>query len=149
MGGGDGRSRSARPRSSAVGGITPMEFHRKRAVETGTAVLTPPAPPAEGLFSEATSERYRRVRGFTEQLCAPLAVEDYVVQSMADVSPAKWHLAHTTWFFETFVLEPATPDYQPFHPLYRYLFNSYYNTVGDRYPRPRRGLLSRPTVAEV
>jgi ergothioneine biosynthesis protein EgtB len=95
------------------------------------------------------ARRYREVRGLTEALCAPLAVEDHVVQSMPDASPAKWHLAHTTWFFETFVLAAAVPAYRPVHPLYNYLFNSYYNAVGDRWPRPARGLLSRPTVAEV
>jgi ergothioneine biosynthesis protein EgtB len=72
-----------------------------------------------------------------------------VVQSMDDVSPSKWHLAHTTWFFETFVLEPFYPGYRCFNPAYAVLFNSYYNSVGDIYPRPDRGLLSRPTVAEV
>ena len=95
------------------------------------------------------SARFREVRGFTEQLCEPLTVEDYVVQSMPDVSPTKWHLAHTTWFFETFVVAPAIPDYQPFHPSYGYLFNSYYNSVGERHDRPRRGLLTRPTVEEI
>jgi ergothioneine biosynthesis protein EgtB len=93
--------------------------------------------------------RYQEVRRFTEKLCEPLAVEDYVIQPMPDVSPTKWHLAHTSWFFETFVLTPAVPDYRPFHPLFGYLFNSYYNAVGKRHCRPRRGLLSRPTVEEV
>src|SRR5207302_2246844 len=69
--------------------------------------------------------------------------------SMPDASPAKWHLAHTTWFFETFLLAAFDPAHEPFHPHYGYLFNSYYNAVGDRLPRPRRGLLTRPTVAEV
>ncbi|HKU40785.1 MAG TPA: DinB family protein, partial [Polyangiales bacterium] len=91
---------------------------------------------------------YRAVRAWTEALCQPLLPEDYVVQSMPDASPAKWHLAHTTWFFETFVLAQR-PGYQPFHPLYAELFNSYYETVGPRHPRPERGLLTRPSVAEV
>jgi ergothioneine biosynthesis protein EgtB len=78
-----------------------------------------------------------------------LEPEDYQLQSMPDCSPPKWHLAHTTWFFETFVLAPHVPRFRPFHPLYCYLFNSYYDAVGDRWPRPARGLLSRPTVAEV
>ena len=95
------------------------------------------------------AERYRQVRQWTEQLCSPLATEDYVIQSMPDASPARWHLAHTTWFFETFVLKPFVPDYEPYHPLYEFLFNSYYNAVGAQYPRPERGLLSRPTVSEV
>jgi ergothioneine biosynthesis protein EgtB len=94
------------------------------------------------------SERYRAVRGFSETLCEPLVAEDYVIQSMPDVSPTKWHLAHTSWFFETFVLKPAAPDYRPLHPQYAYLFNSYYVAAGERHCRDKRGLLSRPTVAE-
>jgi ergothioneine biosynthesis protein EgtB len=82
-------------------------------------------------------------------LVAPLAIEDYVIQSMPDVSPAKWHLAHTSWFFETFVLREGVDNYKPFHPKYGYLFNSYYNAIGDRFARPERGHLSRPTVREV
>src|SRR4029077_12925948 len=76
-------------------------------------------------------------------------IEDYVIQSMPDASPVKWHLAHTSWFFETFILIPHFPNYRPFHPDFGVLFNSYYNAVGPRWPRPDRGLLSRPTVAEV
>ena len=91
---------------------------------------------------------YRRVRGVSEQIARPLSAEDCVVQSMPDVSPTRWHLAHTTWFFETFVLK-RQPGYRCFNERFEYLFNSYYNTVGDQFPRPRRGLLSRPTVAEV
>lgn len=94
-------------------------------------------------------ERFREVRGQSERLCTPLAIEDYVVQSMPDVSPPKWHLAHTTWFWETFLLQPNVADYRPFHPRYNYLFNSYYEAVGKRHPRPERGLLSRPTVEEI
>jgi ergothioneine biosynthesis protein EgtB len=91
---------------------------------------------------------YAGVRAATEALCSGLETEDYVAQSMPDASPVKWHLAHTTWFFETFVLA-ARAGYRPFHPQYRYLFNSYYEAVGERWSRPERGLLSRPTVAEV
>ncbi len=91
--------------------------------------------------------RYDAVRAFTEALCAPLAPEDCVVQSMPDASPTKWHLAHTSWFFETFVLREAGP-YEPFDPRYGFLFNSYYVSAGERYSRPRRGLLTRPTVEE-
>jgi ergothioneine biosynthesis protein EgtB len=94
-------------------------------------------------------ERYHAVRTFTEQLCRPLEIEDYVVQSMPDVSPTKWHIAHTSWFFETFVLQPTLNNYTSLHPQYNYLFNSYYNTVGTRHCRPKRGLISRPTVQEV
>ena len=92
---------------------------------------------------------YRAVRGQTEALAEPLEPEDFVVQSMPDASPVKWHLAHTTWFFETFVLKAALPDYQPRFPQYNFLFNSYYNTIGERIARDRRGLLSRPTIGEV
>jgi ergothioneine biosynthesis protein EgtB len=92
---------------------------------------------------------YKRVRAATEALCRTLAPEDCVVQSMPDASPTKWHLAHTTWFFETFILRPFLSGYAPVHPAYEVLFNSYYTAVGAQYPRPRRGLLSRPTVAEV
>ena len=92
---------------------------------------------------------YRRVRSFSEELCRPLAIEDHVIQSMDDVSPAKWHLGHVTWFFETFLLAPELPGYDPFHPRFAFVFNSYYNAVGERHPRARRGLLARPTVAEV
>jgi ergothioneine biosynthesis protein EgtB len=82
-------------------------------------------------------------------LAAPLSDEDCGAQSMPDASPVKWHLAHTTWFFETFILERFEPDFQPFHPAFRVLFNSYYNGVGDKHPRPQRGLLTRPSMAEV
>ncbi|HEY1586104.1 MAG TPA: ergothioneine biosynthesis protein EgtB [Polyangia bacterium] len=91
---------------------------------------------------------YGEVRKATEALCQGLAVEDFVAQSMPDASPLKWHLAHTTWFFETFVLA-ALPGYRPFDPRYAFLFNSYYEAVGARWDRPSRGLLTRPTVEEV
>ncbi len=94
-------------------------------------------------------ERYRAIRRFTEELTKGLSPEDCVVQSMPDASPAKWHLAHTTWFFETFLLQEYRPNYRAFHPRYSYLFNSYYNAVGERHPRPGRGLLTRPSFAEV
>ncbi|MGD2111045.1 MAG: ergothioneine biosynthesis protein EgtB, partial [Phycisphaerae bacterium] len=81
--------------------------------------------------------------------CEPLETEDFVVQSMPDASPTRWHLAHTTWFFETFVLRPSHPPYAEFHPDFVYLFNSYYNAVGPQYPRPQRGLCSRPTVKQI
>ncbi len=92
---------------------------------------------------------YREVRDLTEALAAPLSAEDQTVQTMPDVSPTKWHRAHTTWFFETFVLLRHAPGYRPFDPAYQYLFNSYYEAVGERYPRPQRGLLSRPGVAAI
>jgi len=99
--------------------------------------------------SRVPLDRFRAVRDFSEALATPLSAEDQTIQSMPDVSPTKWHLAHTTWFFETFVLVPHAPDYRVFHPAFGYLFNSYYEAVGERHPRPRRGLLSRPGVAEV
>ncbi len=94
-------------------------------------------------------ERLRQTRRLTEDLAAALAPEDQMVQSMPDVSPTKWHRAHTTWFFETFVLVPHLPGYQVVHPTYHYLFNSYYEQVGERHPRHQRGLISRPTCDEV
>jgi ergothioneine biosynthesis protein EgtB len=98
---------------------------------------------------EALAARYLAVRRASEALCRPLAVEDYGLQAMADASPPKWHLAHTGWFFETFLLIPYLPGYRPLHPQFEYLFNSYYQAVGPQFPRAQRGLLSRPTVEEV
>lgn len=94
-------------------------------------------------------ELYWEVRALSEKICQPLETEDYVVQSMEEVSPTKWHLAHTSWFFETFVLASGDRDYASPHPEFSYLFNSYYFQAGERYPRPRRGLLTRPGVQEV
>ena len=91
---------------------------------------------------------FHQVRNFTNALCTDLEPEDYVVQSMPDVSPTKWHLAHTTWFFETFILKKFVPGYRPEIPEYAYLFNSYYNAAGDMHRRDLRGLVSRPTVRE-
>jgi ergothioneine biosynthesis protein EgtB len=105
--------------------------------------------PSEKISPSELAQRYSETRAFTERLAAPLAVEDCVIQSMPDVSPTRWHMAHTTWFFETFVLAQFLPGYAAFNPAYAYLFNSYYNSVGSQFPRPRRGLLSRPTVSEV
>jgi ergothioneine biosynthesis protein EgtB len=93
-------------------------------------------------------EQYHAVRRFSQRLCQPLSPEDCTIQSMPDVSPTRWHLAHTTWFFETFLLGQL-PDYRAFDPSYEYLFNSYYNTVGKQFPRPQRGLLSRPGLDEI
>ncbi|MGO8699477.1 MAG: ergothioneine biosynthesis protein EgtB [Limisphaerales bacterium] len=94
-------------------------------------------------------QRYRRVRRFSGTLCETLEPEDCVVQTMPETSPTKWHLAHTSWFFETFVLKQFFPGYHSMHPQFGFLFNSYYNAVGPFYSRPHRGLLSRPTVQEV
>ena len=98
---------------------------------------------------DALVQRYIRVRGATETLCGPLMIEDYGLQGMPNTSPLRWHLAHTTWFFETFVLKPYLSHYSAFHPQFEQLFNSYYETVGAPFPRARRGLLSRPTTDEV
>jgi ergothioneine biosynthesis protein EgtB len=95
------------------------------------------------------SSHYRTARIATERLAGPLSAEDCAIQSMPDASPVKWHLAHTSWFFETFVLAPHLPGYRLFHPSFRMLFNSYYNSIGEKHPRPRRGLLSRPSLEEV
>ncbi|HEX2699597.1 MAG TPA: ergothioneine biosynthesis protein EgtB [Acidimicrobiales bacterium] len=92
---------------------------------------------------------FSEVRRLTDRLAAPLSAEDQTVQSMPDTSPTTWHRAHTTWFFETFLLEQSVPGYQSFHPGYCYLFNSYYEAVGPRHARPQRGLITRPGVAEV
>src|SRR5690606_22395830 len=99
--------------------------------------------------ADALAARYDEVRAFTERLCEGLAAEDYVVQSMPDVSPTKWHLAHTSWFFETFVLRPHLADYRPIEERYAFLFNSYYVHAGERHCRAQSGYISRPTVAEV
>jgi len=98
---------------------------------------------------DALATRYRAVRGLSEQLRAPLSAEDCQAQSMPDASPTKWHLAHTSWFFETFVLAAARTDYRPFDAAFRVLFNSYYQQVGAQHPRPQRGLLTRPSLDEV
>ncbi len=107
-------------------------------------VLAPSAGPTQTL-----AERYRAVRQRTEWLCEPLETEDYVIQTMTDVSPTRWHLAHVSWFFETFILKPHLPGYEPLDPQYAYLFNSYYVQAGQRHARAQRGFLSRPTVAQV
>jgi ergothioneine biosynthesis protein EgtB len=100
-------------------------------------------------MTDILSSDYHAVRQYTMALAEPLSDEDCCVQSMPDASPVKWHMAHTTWFFETFILERFEPEFRPFHPMFRVLFNSYYNGVGDKHPRPRRGLLTRPSAAEV
>lgn len=98
---------------------------------------------------EALAKRYTTVRRMSEALCQPLVPDDYNLQATPEVSPAKWHLAHTTWFFETFLLKAFVTDYRPFHPQFEYLFNSYYEQVGTPFPRAQRGLISRPTTEEV
>jgi len=104
--------------------------------------------PASQSRVEGLRDRFHQTRRFTDALSAGLEPEDCVVQSMPDVSPTKWHLAHTTWFFETFILKKFVPGYRAEIPEYAYLFNSYYNAAGDMHRRDLRGLISRPTVSE-
>ncbi|HEY9646455.1 MAG TPA: ergothioneine biosynthesis protein EgtB [Chroococcidiopsis sp.] len=141
--------------------VSPLSSSTSSPIVPGTAIPGNAAPEnaiSENAISEnavaqsphrSLATAYGQVRQLSEQICQPLMVEDYGVQTMPDVSPPKWHLAHTTWFFETFLLIPHLPNYQVFHSQFGYLFNSYYEAVGQRHPRPQRGLLSRPTVAEV
>jgi ergothioneine biosynthesis protein EgtB len=100
------------------------------------------------LPSHTLAQTYRAVRAYTEALAAPLSAEDCTIQSMPDASPVKWHLAHTSWFFETVILS-RRPGYKPFDPRFAFLFNSYYEALGPRHPRPRRGLLTRPGLDEI
>src|SRR3954464_7677701 len=97
----------------------------------------------------ALQERFAQVRAHSLELAAPLSAEDQCVQAMPDASPTKWHLAHTSWFFETVVLGPHVSGYQAFEPRWNTLFNSYYESLGARHPRPQRGLLTRPLLASV
>lgn len=114
-----------------------------------------PSPQPVGAWSRPAaaertlSQRYDAVRALSVELSRPLSPEDCQAQSMPDCSPVKWHLAHTTWFFETFVMGKYDPGRESFHPQYRMLFNSYYNAIGDKHPRPQRGLLTRPPLADV
>lgn len=112
-------------------------------------MLRPDDPGAAPQTPSRLAQAYDGVRRATLALAAPLSPEDCCVQSMPDASPVKWHLAHTTWFFETFVLEPHEPGFAPFHPAFRVLYNSYYQGVGARHPRAERGLITRPGLQEV
>jgi len=103
----------------------------------------------DGPLTVVMPDGYQAIRHVTETLCINLDPEDCLAQSMADTSPAKWHMAHTTWFFETFVLQPHAPNYKCFHPQFSFLFNSYYNGAGERHARPQRGLLTRPSLRTV
>lgn len=98
---------------------------------------------------QALSFAYQHVRQASIDICSPLVYDDYQIQSITETSPPKWHLGHVTWFFETFLLQAFVKDYQPYHPRFNFLFNSYYQTVGTMQPRPQRDLLARPTVEEV
>ena len=101
------------------------------------------------LSREKLINRFKEIRAFSLKLCETLVTEDFVIQSMPDASPTKWHLAHTSWFWEAFVLKEVNPDYKSINPQFNYLFNSYYTLIGKRFSRPHRGLLARPTVKEV
>ncbi|EGF32950.1 hypothetical protein IMCC9480_1561 [Oxalobacteraceae bacterium IMCC9480] len=111
--------------------------------------MNAPAELARQQPAEALAAQFAAVRARTVALAAPLSPEDACVQSMADASPAKWHLAHTTWFFETFILECFEAGFQPHHPAFRVLFNSYYNGIGEKHARAQRGLITRPSLDEV
>ena len=100
-------------------------------------------------LAEELAHGFRSVRETTCSLAEPLSAEDCAVQSMPDASPTKWHMAHTTWFFETFILAAQNSDFLPFAPSFSTVFNSYYNSVGEQYPRPQRGLLTRPNLTTV
>jgi ergothioneine biosynthesis protein EgtB len=113
------------------------------------ATVHQPPTTAAHQFAGSVASTYARIRAVTFALCDSLEIEDFVVQSMPDASPTKWHLAHTSWFFEQFILKPHLRGYRYFHPHYDYLFNSYYQTVGPMHQRPERGQLTRPTVSEV
>src|SRR6476661_4573685 len=103
----------------------------------------------ELLTATGLARQFLDTRLQTEALCAPLEIEDYVVQPVVDVSPPKWHLAHTSWFWEQFVLGSFSPSYQAYDPRFAFLFNSYYIQAGEFHPRRERGELTRPTVAEI
>ena len=120
-------------------------------IEVAVQVANLPRPLFTGLAHDAGTlvARYHEVRRVSDELCSPLAVEDYVIQAMADVSPPRWHLGHVSWFFDAFVLTPYLPGFRTPNEQYHYLFNSYYNEGGPQWAREHRGSLSRPTVAEV
>jgi ergothioneine biosynthesis protein EgtB len=142
--------REAARSDAMAGGLTQAAEATKgapRGARERGAFASAQAPGSGG--HPALASRYRAVRQHTEHLAAALTDEDQCVQSMPDASPAKWHRAHTTWFFETFILQPNTPGYRAFDPAFAYLFNSYYETLGARHPRPQRGMLTRPGATRV
>lgn len=136
-----------------------LSGHAPRRERTGfpdPAFWPDPFPPARGSGGDAWRGwlggwlgAFREVRAETERRAAPLSPEDQAVQSMPDASPTKWHRAHTTWFFEQFILGPHVPSYRPYDPRFAFLFNSYYVAAGPRHARPKRGLLTRPDAADV
>ena len=132
--------------------MTPLKEGRRsrRARGTSNNATTRRSPrPGSAPTDDVTPERYLEVRSLTEELARPLSAEDQTVQSMPDVSPTKWHRAHVTWFFETFVLADHEPEFEPFQDTYWFLFNSYYEAVGPRFSRPIRGVISRPGAHDV
>ena len=111
---------------------------------------TLPAPPSSTSSAASLLRRYQAVRQQTSTCCAPLSAEDQMVQSCAEASPTKWHQAHTSWFFETFVLTPFLPGYHSFHPAFHWLFNSYYKSLGEEIPEKKlRASFSRPSLDEI
>src|SRR4051812_15157090 len=125
-------------------------FERRAFTDSGGAIDVPERELARfELRASSFVDSYLGVRERTEALVRPIGAEDMVVQSMPDCSPAKWHLAHVTWFFESFLLAVHSPDYRVFNQSYGYLFNSYYEALGSRQPRAQRGLLTRPALLEV
>jgi ergothioneine biosynthesis protein EgtB len=128
---------------------TPPSRPLPAAPAVPAATVAPVATPTPAAPGTPLLEAFVHNRGTTLALCEPLETEDYGLQSMPDASPVKWHLAHTSWFYEEFLLREHAPDYLPFHPAFRELFNSYYQSVGAPFARPDRGKLSRPTVGEV
>jgi ergothioneine biosynthesis protein EgtB len=125
----------------------PKTFPEKESYKAISRTIK--APMKHPTQEQAPAQRYLQVRSQTEKICQPLLPEDTVVQPIVDVSPPKWHLAHTSWFFETFLLQAHLPGYQVYHPAYNYLFNSYYNSIGSRVLRDQRGTLSRPPLSEI
>ena len=109
----------------------------------------PHLPTVAGATRPTLTNRFLDTRSMTEELAAPLSAEDQQIQSMPDVSPTKWHRAHTTWFLETFLLQPFLGGYEPYDPSFGYLFNSYYEAIGPRHTRADRGMISRPSAAEI
>lgn len=103
----------------------------------------------QSMGEQTLLNRYQSVRAVTEQLCSPLEIDDFNIQTMPDVSPIKWHIAHVSWFFETFILQEYDKHYRPFHPQFQHLFNSYYELIGSFHPRPQRGFLNRPTLQQI
>src|SRR3954469_21860215 len=126
-----------------------LDRRGRRTMRGRCEEVSPMTPSTTTWTADELVARYDEVRSHTERLAAPLSPEDQTVQSMPDVSPTKWHRAHVTWFFETFVLEPSLAGYRPFDERFGYLFNSYYEAVGPRHERSQRGLLTRPGAAAI